>query len=287
MNKRQENIKRVLNLLTEKGYISTTQLGKDLGVTTVSAFLYVRELLEKGLIERIGQGKNTRYGIRKYENKNLDYSILSDVIEILIESGFEGNDMTTREGIENLLLAHFAFVSPGGLFLAGFEAFLAWCIDPKRKYNDKADQVRELVYWLTRYYELEVLRRKHGFFDGTKSLKEVLEHIMEVFVDTLLFHDIVEISGFGKTKIAWELYLGKQNSDQVLLERAIAPSIRDIKKYVQDKKIDALIFTPPTIPRSTQFRDVLRDMLKVDLFEIGVSKTVLPDRVLRAQKTLK
>lgn len=110
---------------------------------------------------------------------------------------------------------------------------------------------------------------------------------MEVFVDTLLFHDIVEISGFGKTKIAWELYLGKQNSDQVLLERAIAPSIRDIKKYVQDKKIDALIFTPPTIPRSTQFRDVLRDMLKVDLFEIGVSKTVLPDRVLRAQKTLK
>lgn len=287
MNKKQENIKRVLNLLTEKGYISTTQLGKDLGVTTVSAFFYVRELLEKDLIERIGRGKNTRYGIRKYENKIIDYSILDDVIEILIDSGFEGTDMTTREGVENVLLSHFAFVSPSGLFLSGFEAFLAWCVDPKRKYADRAHQIRELVYWLTRYYELEVLRRKHGFFDGTKSLKEVLDHIMEVFIDTLLFHDIVEVSGFGKTKIAWELYLGKQNSDRVLLERAITPSIGDIKKYIQNKKIDSVILTPPTIARSVQFRDVLRDMLDIHLFEIEVLKTVLPDRVLRAQKTLK
>lgn len=89
MNKRQENIKRVLNLLTEKGYISTTQLGKELGVTTVSAFLYVKELLKKDLIEKIGQGKNTRYGIRKYENKAIDYTILDDVLDILTESGFE------------------------------------------------------------------------------------------------------------------------------------------------------------------------------------------------------
>lgn len=287
MNKRQENIKRVLNLLAEKGYISTTQLGKELGVTTVSAFLYVRELLEQGLIERIGHGKNTRYGLRKYENKIIDYSILDNVIDILIESGFEGADMTTREGVENLLLSYFAFVSPSGLFLTGFEAFLAWCVDPKRKYIDRADQIRELVYWLTRYYELEVLRRKHGFFDGTKSLKEVLDHIMEVFIDALLFHDIVEISGFGKTKIAWELYLGKQNSDRVLLERAIAPSVADIKKYIENKKIDSIVFTPPTIARSVQFRDVLREMLCINLFEIEVLKTVLPDRVLRAQKTLK
>lgn len=287
MNKKQDNIKRVLNLLSEQGYLSTTQLGVNLWVTTVSAFLYVRELLEKGLIDRIGRGKNTRYGIRKYENKAIDYTILDDAVAILVESGFEWTQMTTREGVENMLLASFAFVSPHWLFLNGFDAFIAWCLDPKRGYTDTSSQVRELVYWLTRYYEFAVLRRKHGFFDGTASLQEVLRGIMEVFVDTLLFHDIVEISGFGKTKTAWELYLGKQNSDRVLLERAIQPSIGDIKKYIQNKKIDAVIFTPPTIVRTVQFRDVLRGMLKVTVFEVGVSKTVLPDRVLRAQKTLK
>ena len=195
--------------------------------------------------------------------------------------------MTTREGIENLLLSYFAFVSPTGLFLIGFEAFIAWCLDSKRAYVERSAQVRELVYWLTRYYEFEVLRRKHGFFDGTASLKEVLSLIMEVFIDTLLFHDIVEISGFGKTKIAWELYLGKQNSDRVLLERAIVPSVADIKKYIQDKKIDSVILTPFTIARSVQFRDVLREMLGINLFEIEVLKRVLPDRVGGAQKTLK
>lgn len=288
MKKTENNSRKILDFLAQNGPQSTTQVGEYLGMTTVSAFLNLRNMYTSGLLDRIGKGKNTRYSLPDNLTEE-QRDVLVQVADIMRESGFEDTSLTTILGIQNILLTHFTYVGAIGTMQSGVEGFIAWCIDPKRKYIDRAVQIRELVYWLTRYYELEVLRRKHGFFDGTASLREVeiIDVYMGTFIDTLLFHDIVEISGFGKTKIAWELYLGKQNSDRVLLERAIAPSVADIKKYIQDKKIDAVIFTPPTIPRSVQFRNVLRDMLDVHLFEIEVFKTVLPDRVLRAQKTLK
>lgn len=286
MKKTANNSRKILDFLAKNGPQSTTQVGKYLGMTTVSAFLNLKNMHKKGLLDLIGKGKNTRYSLPDNLTEE-QRDVLAQGADIMRESGFEDSSLTTILGVPSLLLTHFTYVGAIGTMQSGVEGFLAWCLDPKRVYVERSAQVRELVYWLTRYYEFEVLRRKHGFFDGTTSLREVIDAHMGTFIDTLLFHDIVEISGFGKTKTAWELYLGKQNSDRVLLERAIAPSVADIKKYIEDKKIDSIVLTPPTIARSVQFRDVLRDMLDLNLFEIEVLKTVLPDRVLRAQKTLK
>lgn len=230
MNKKQDNIRKIHRILEDRGYISTTELGERLGMTTVSAFYYLRDLVKQNIVERIGKGKKTRYGLRTYENKHIDTTIIDDTAKLLLESGFDDNAIITNQGIRNLLNKHFAFVSPTGVFTQGFEGFIAWCLDNKRRYTDRDIQISKLVFWLTRYYELSLFRRKHGFFDGTASLQEVFRNFKtlmstiitdnvrknttEIFIDTLLFHEIVEIAEFGKTKTALELYFGKENRDR-------------------------------------------------------------------------
>ncbi len=286
MKKTEQNVQKIYDLLALHGAQSSTQVAKYLGMTPVSAFLNLRRMIEKGVIEKVGVRRSTRYRLIDTITDE-QKSVLISVIGILKESGFDDPDITTESGLRRILVAHFAFVSPEGRMLVGIEGFIAWCRDAKRGYTERSEYVRGLVYWVTKYYEYEVLRRKHGFFDGTLSLEKVLLPYTPLFIDTLLFHDIVEVSGFGKTRTAWELYLGKQNSDRVLLERGISESVTDIQKYLKKKKIDALVFTPPTIPWKVQFRDVLRNMLKIDLPEIPVEKNVEPQKILLAQKTLK
>jgi DNA-binding MarR family transcriptional regulator len=286
MKKTEQNIYKILDFLALHGAQSSTQIGKYLGMTSVSAFLNLRAMLEKGMIEKEGKGKNTRY--RLTDNLTDEQkAVLVAVIDILRESGFDDPDITTQSGLRHMLTAYFVFVSPEGRMLVGIEGFIAWCRDAKRGYTEPSIYVRELVYWVTKYYEYEVLRRKHGFFDGTLSLEKVLLPYTSLFIDTLLFYDIVEVSGFGKTRTAWELYLGKQNSDRALLERGISESVLDVQQYLKKKKIDALVFTPPTIPRKVQFRDILRNMIKIELPEIQVEKNIQPQKILLAQKTLK
>ncbi len=82
MKKTEQNIYKILDFLALNGAQSSTQIGKYLGMTSVSAFLNLRNMLEKGIIEKSGKGRNTRYGLIDTLTDE-QKAVLAAVIDIL------------------------------------------------------------------------------------------------------------------------------------------------------------------------------------------------------------
>jgi hypothetical protein len=81
------------------------------------------------------------------------------------------------------------------------------------------------------------------------------------------------------------------DQNKYLLEKAISSSINLIIQFINKNDIKYAIFTPPTIKRQVQFRDILKELLEknnVSLKEIKTEK-IKSDltHTLRPQKELK
>lgn len=287
MKKTDQNIKNIFQFLKTRGALSSTELGQLLDMTPVNAFLILRKMLSINLIEKTGKGKNTRYRLRQYLAK-WSTSIIADVVDYLIENDYADSEIGTFSGVENALDKHFTYFSPSGVLINGLEGFFAWCHDPKRNIKNYDAQFKELIFWISEYLVLEAMRRKNWFFDWTTSLKQALEgHMDSNYIDVLLFHEVICVnSSFSRTRTGWELFLWKENHDKFLLESAIRTAIPDIRRFIENKIVDGVVYTPPTIPRTVQFAEVLEELLGTKRQKILFSKIKSPDRHLIAQKNL-
>lgn len=282
MEKSEEKLKNMLVFVENNPGLSSTQIAKSLSISPPTAWKYLGILVKSGKVELKGNRKSSRY-FPKSEESALTPNILQRAIEIVSDS-FEIEGGFSPQQIEADLKESFAYIHPSGHISYGIIGFISWCHDPKRAYTDIG---RQLGLYLGHYFDEEHKRRKHGFFDGTASLQANLLGQMKIGIDTLLFMESAEISGFGRTRIALELYYGKQNSDRFLLSQAISRIAPKMREYILKNTVDAVIFVPPTIPRFHQFRDVLRESLTLNIREIPASKVSRPDGTLQAQKNLK
>jgi len=284
MNKKIENSKKILEFIRNNNWLSSTQIGKYFNMTKMSAFSYLSELLDNQMIYKSWKGKNTRYF---YQDKKVDF-IEWDLINKTISILENEYDLTLKnDEIISILEKNFCYINPqNGQLTYSLNAFLNWCKDPKRAFKDEIIP-SQLALYLVNFLDIEALRRKSGFFDGTESMRKILSSYIDVYLDKIFFCNISEISWFGRTRVATELYYWKQNSDRFLLESAIKSSITTIKNYISKNNIDTVIFTPPTIARIVQFKDVLKNLLNLNKNKIIVSKIKTPEKILIAQKFTK
>lgn len=284
MNKKRENAKKILEFVRNNNGISSTEIGKYMNITTVSAYHYLDDLLWKNLIYKTGLGKNTRYF---YMTKKIHFNkdkLVEETLRIL-EDVYEFS--LKKEEIIHIFERNFCYLDArNGELSYGIQAFILWCQDPKRNFRDEIIP-KEWARYIVHFLDMEALRRKSGFFDGTESMRKILAPYTDIFIDKMLFCHISEISGFGRTRTAMELYYGKQNSDMFLIGNAIQWSIEPIRQYISQQNIDTIIFTPPTIARPVQFSSLLKTSLALSLQEILVSKVKGPDKTLIAQKFTK
>ncbi len=178
------------------------------------------------------------------------------------------------------------YIAPDDTILKGFDAFLAWCTDPKHNFSNMI--VQKALEYLEIIGSIEFRRKKNGFLDGGGAARTNLEGIMEIGFDNFLFFmpSVLE-NAFGRTRTAIELYYGKLNGNRYLLESAIDGSADIIKTYTQKEGVDAYILTPPTQGRDIQFRDVLDDMLDLRLPKIRAEKVSSLGKILRPQKEIR
>ena len=123
------------------------------------------------------------------------------------------------------------YIAPDDTILTGFNAFLAWCTDPKHDFSDRI--VAKAMEYLDIIGSIEVRRKKHGFLDATESARTNLNDLTDIAFDRFLFYipSVLE-NGFGRTRTAIELYYGKLNN-KYLLTHAIEQSIDAIREYTQ------------------------------------------------------
>jgi sugar-specific transcriptional regulator TrmB len=257
---------KVFNVIKQFGPIRSTEIVKKLNLSTKNVYKHLSKLLNEGLIKKTGSTPMVFYSIKIVsKNEAIRYDIDNEVIE-----------------------NNYIYVSPSGEMIMGIEGFQEWC----KKNQFDFDKERKLL--ISKIKSFQKIKR-----DGLISAKKIiLSGKKKLFLDNIFFSDFYNIGHFGKTKLGQLVYLGKssQNKDLVIeVAKIIRPSLQTIiNKY----NIKLVCYIPPTIDRKTQFMDVLKKNLKLDLLEIKAIKVPssnkipqktlrkLEDRIINAQKTI-
>lgn len=256
----------VFNLIKKFGPIRSTEIVKKLNLSTKNVYKHLSKLLDEDLIKKTGSTPVVFYSVKAVsKNEVVGYDIDNEVIE-----------------------NNYIYVSPSGEMIIGIEGFQEWCRKNQLDFNKE----RKLL--ISKIKSFQKIKR-----DGLISAKKIiLSGKKKMFLDDIFFSDFYNIGHFGKTKLGQLVYLGKssQNKDLVIdLVKIIQSSLRAI---INKHDIKLVCYIPPTIDRRTQFMDVLKKALKLDLLEIKAIKVPNPnkvpqktlrkleDRIINAQKTI-
>lgn len=274
----------ILEFINKNPGISSTLLAKYFEVTTVAIFYKLRELIKQNKIQVVWRSRSTRYFVQK------SYSIPYDIDNTLSDLKYELEDV--YENFENwdikkLLQETVLILTPEGEWKEGIDALYE--IIRKENHSKQPSLElfsRRLQSFLEEYLDEEQKRRKNGFFEWTQSIRYTLEkYNEECFVNHVYFCELNKLWHWWKLRTGTELYHGKSLQDKKLLISAVDKTILRIQQFFIKKWVDAIILTPPTIPRRVQFRDVFMERLGGITFPIRVEK--VKDKNFRPQKELK
>ena len=204
----------------------------------------VKNLVQRGLIEKLGSAPRTYY--RLIQSKPIALGrIAQDSADFLDE--------------------HFIQVTETGKRLDGAEAMAYWCEKQKLPFEKT---VQEFIITRKRYLEYFL---KNGLIDGLQKIKSTkgFDHIG---VDQIYYLDFYAIERFGKTRLGLLLHLAKQGQNRKLMNEIIDLSKSRIEGLIKARKVDAVGFIPPTIKREVQFMKVLERKLNLSLPHIGLVK---------------
>lgn len=279
----------ILEYIQRHPLISSSELARYFKVTRVAMYYHVKKLVEENKIYAQGNKNATRYSaVFSNTPENLPNNFFVDIKTELIEA-YDGLEDIN---IQNLLTELLSYLKADGSWLYGMNAFEEIIRKENQGQTPNESLLAErLKIFIFSFLEQERKRRKNGFFYGTNSMKHILaSYEAKIFIDEIIFTQIATLSRFGRLRGANEIYWGKKSQDKALLSAGISRGIDVIINYVKDKNIHYAIFTPPTIKRVVQFRDVLRELLKkhnIFFTEIACNKKQQDFKTLKPQKDTK
>lgn len=281
MNKALKNKEKIALWLEKHPGSKTTEIARELGMTRVTIYSHLRNLISDGRVRVIGLSTATRYFPIA---KSIQTREFLPAIQNLLHEKYE--ETVSLEEIEDTFRQYMMYIDDDGIISYGLDAFVLWCHDPRHDYSGNIPE--KAVEYIDLIGSIEYLRGKNGFLDVTLAAREVLGEDMKVRFDKFFVSRISVLShGFGSTRTALSLRYGKKNSNSELLRDAINASIDPIREYIEKKKVDAVIYAPPTEGRTVQFRDVLEAELHISIPKIPAEKLPLSGRVLEAQKNIR
>lgn len=290
---KKSDIKRekILDFLAKNPGSSSTQVAQFLGIHVVTAHTYLRELMELQNIIREGNTRSTRYFLKT------EYIFPFDIHEIEKKVRWQTGELSILQNakldnvLEKYILVHLA----DGTFRSGFDGILNILTKERQGKRPSEDEyINGVCDFLFSLEDIELMRRKNGFFDGTQSLKNIMKKYQkDVWINQLFFCEIFSLGTRWKLRTAIELRIAKETSNELYYEKSIMPSIIKIINYIRNNH-DALIFTPPTRDRKLQFRDYFMQKLFENYpsgefpgVEIETEKIKESWRIILEQKSLR
>lgn len=262
---------KILELIKINNGASSTEIGKYINMSTVSAWKYINYLLKENLIfkEPESRGKNTRYFFNYAKDSvPFDKERIDDIISRASEIWNNCNILfDKKDDIYKILNEFYCYINKQNWqLLFWFQLFMLH--KDLKNINEDEKISKILVNHLTNFSYHE----PHWLEYTLQSKNNTISLPVRINIDEFYFCNLSKTHLIGRTKKYWELYYWKQNSDINLLKKVIEPSINLIKGYISEKLVDAIIFSPPTIARPIQFRDVFLKLYKPTQKEIFVSK---------------
>ncbi len=106
-----------------------------------------------------------------------------------------------------------------------------------------------------------------------------------VIVDKVYYSDFYSLPKYGKTKLGHLLLHGKSGQNKRIIKEIAKITMSDILSIIKMYKIDAITYSPHSIPRKIEFLKEYNKNLKINLPEIDLMKVFSGD-VPIAQKSL-
>lgn len=244
---------KIFELIKSTGSVMPYSIASQLDISRQMTQRHLKKLLNENLIEKIGKPPKVFYKVKTKDSRS---------------------NVTLKENLSKILNEHFYYISPRGKELNGTQGFILWCNERNFDIQKKAQEFSNIT---KKYQKL----KKDGLFNATSKLKNTFP----AGADELYYYDFYALEVFGKTKIGQKLLYAKQSENKKLIKELALTIKPVIEKLIKTKKIDAIGYIQPTVPRQIQFMKVLERELNLGLPKMSIVKVISDIRV--PQKTLK
>lgn len=226
---------------------SPNELSEAIAVSRQMLHRVLNRLVEAGMLEKIGRPPKVYYRIKTAAITKT------------------GKEEKINDAEEKFLEQHFNLFTETGNELNGEEAFERWCIKqnlPLQKTVTEYIKTREkyLAYY-----------GKNELIDGTEKLINT-KGFDNICIDKMYYGDFYAIERFGKTKIGNLIHFAKQGQNKMLMEKICTLLKKKVETLMEEKKIDAVGYIPPTIKRDLQLMSYLKKSFNFSTPHINLKK---------------
>jgi biotin operon repressor len=236
--------KKILEILQKSKEIRLHDLVEITGISRQMVHRAVKSLVERGIMEKIGTPPKTYYRLR--DPTPIPAFQLDPTHEAFLQE-------------------HFLQVTEAGKKLAGVDAMIYWC---QRQKLPIEKTITEFVLARRKYL---AYFKPNGLIDGLQKLQNT-KGLGAMGLDYVYYLDFYAIERFGKTRLGTLLHLAKQGQNRKLMDEIIELSKDRVYRWVNEEKISAVGYIPPTIKREVQFMKVLQRKLNLSLPHIELTK---------------
>lgn len=228
--------------------LAIKELTERLGVSKQMVHIAINQLLEAGVIEKLGRAPKTVY---RLVNKGA------------ARTPTPLPDISVADA--SFLDANFLAVTESGSLLQGFQAFDHWCRQRKLPVLKTLAEFKMTKEKYQPYYD------QRGWINGLEKLKNTKGY-EQIWLDELYYLDFYAIERFGKTRLGTLLHYAKQGQNKYLMNIMMTEISPQIKEFVHVHQADAIGFVPPTIRREVQIMKYIQSSLKISLPVIQILK---------------
>jgi hypothetical protein len=249
---------KIIEIVHKNQQVTVKHLVEELGLTQAAVHRALNKLTELGTLGKKGTPPKVYYYLLKTKEPISEVNITKE----------------DRSKLEQQYL----YFEPTGQMHQGVAGFLMWM----RSTNNKQKPENCIQDYLGILKEAESHRGELGAIEATKRFSNLFE---KVHLDSVYYYDFYSLIKFGKTKVGHLLHHGKQAQNKKLIKMVSTLSEPVLKKIIQREKIDAVVWTPHSIPRQVPFMSEYKKNLGLDIPNIEIVKVYHGD-VPIAQKSL-
>lgn len=237
---------QIIKLLKSNIEVSPKELLENIAISRQQLHTVLKRMTEDSMLEKIGRSPRVYYRIKEQ-----------------VKASKENTTLTKRE--VDFLDIHFNLFTETGNKLNGPEGFLKWCEKQKLPFQKTVTEYIKTRKKYLGYYG------RNELINGTEKLVTT-KAFDRVCIDEMYYGDFYAIERFDKTKLGNLLHFAKQGQNKMLMDEISTLLQTKIQNLIDEKKIDAVGYIPPTIRREVQIMSRLKTSFNFSVPHINLKK---------------
>ncbi|MCH8519039.1 hypothetical protein LAT59_04740 [Candidatus Gracilibacteria bacterium] len=264
-----KSLKQVSDIFVGDEKIGATEISNRLGKSRTIVHKYLKELLERGELKKIGTGPQVVYQKINFDTKDTDTLTASD------------QDLIISFQDRKILDEFFLKFSAEGLIMKGFEGFKLWCLERGINTEEK------IKLFIKTYHHIVSLQDSCGLISAKNAFGKDFE---TVYLDNIFYADQYNWMEFGRGKLAELTFYGKSTQNKDLINQSIEEIFSKLECKIKTEKYDAIAITPWSIDRKNQLLKILEIQLKklnlpfVNIIKYSSSGITIPQKSLKTRE---